>query len=405
MVLKGKNILVGVTGGIAAYKTASLVRLFVKNGANVQCIMTKNAKEFITPLTLATLSKNPILVEFFDPESGRWNSHVSLGEWADVYVIAPTTASSLAKMVTGVADNLLVTTYLSARCPVVIAPTMDLDMYAHISTQNNLEVIKQRGVMIVEPNSGFLASGLEGKGRMAEPEEIFDSVVGLLTSDKPLLGKKALITLGGTVEKIDSVRYISNNSTGKMGYSIAQELERQGAEVTVIRANVDSGLIGSVVSACEVEAMSAQQMYDEVESRVESNDIIIMAAAVADFTPETVADYKIKKDDSSDTISLTLKKTLDIAKMVGERKSSEQCFVGFALETNDEKHNAKLKLQKKNFDFIVLNSLRDKGAGFGTDTNKITIFSQNDDGVAYSLKSKMEVAKDIVEQVINYINR
>lgn len=404
MVLKGKNILVGVTGGIAAYKAASLVRLFVKNGANVQCIMTKNSKEFITPLTLATLSKNPILVEFFNPENGEWNSHVSLGEWADIYVIAPTTASSLAKMVTGVADNLLVTTYLSARCPVVIAPTMDLDMYAHITTQNNLALISQRGVEIVEPNSGFLASGLEGKGRMAEPEEIYYRVVEMLTPQKPLLGKKALITIGGTVEKIDSVRYISNNSTGKMGYSIAKKLTQQGAEVIIVRANVDSRLIGSIALTEEVEAMSAQQMYDEVEQRIEGCDIIIMAAAVADFTPEQVADYKIKKESSASTISLNLKKTLDIAKMVGERKRTEQCFVGFALETDNEAENAKSKLQKKNFDFIVLNSLNDKGAGFGTDTNMITIFSKKGDVIPFALKSKKDVASDIVEQIITFIN-
>lgn len=404
MLLKDKNILVGITGGIAAYKTASLIRLFVKAGANVRVIMTKNAKEFITPLTIATLSQNPILVEFFNPEDGRWNSHVSIGEWADIFVIAPTTASTLAKMVTGVADNLLVTTYLSARCPVVIAPAMDLDMYRHISTQNNLQTIKEHGVQVIEPNSGFLASGLEGKGRMAEPEEICQNVVDYFNCSKSLLGKKALVTVGGSIEQIDSVRYISNSSTGKMGYAIACELAEQGAEVTIIRAGVNGELIGSVTSAKELEALSAQQMFDTVKQEMENSDIIVMAAAVADFTPVEVISHKIKKEEGSDIMTLALKKTEDIAAMVGKCKTSEQCFVGFALETDNEQQNAISKLKRKNFDFIVLNSLKDNGAGFATDTNKISIFSQNGEQFSFGLKHKREVAKDIVSHIEKYFN-
>ena len=403
MLLKDKNILVGITGGIAAYKTASLIRLFVKNGARVKVVMTKSAKEFITPLTIATLCQNPILVEFFNPENGEWNSHVSLGEWADIFVIAPTTASTLGKMVNGVADNLLVTTYLSARCQVVIAPAMDLDMYAHITTQNNLLTIKSHGVSIVEPTSGFLASGLEGKGRMAEPEQIYGFVANMLCEEKALLGKKAMITVGGNIEKIDSVRYISNNSSGKMGYAIAKELTRQGAEVTLIRANVNENLIGSAGSAKEIQALSAQEMYDKVSENLVNNDIIIMAAAVSDFTPTVVADHKIKKEENNDTLTITLKKTKDIAAMVGIKKRNDQFFVGFALETDNEECNAKSKLQKKNFDFIVLNSLKDKGAGFATDTNKITIFDKDNQQLSFDLKSKEEVAKDIVNQIIKGI--
>lgn len=402
MILKDKNILVGITGGIAAYKTASFIRLLVKNGAKVKVIMTKHAKEFITPLTIATLSNNPILVEFFNPENGAWNSHVSLGEWADLFVIAPTTASTLAKMVTGVADNLLITTYLSARCPVIIAPSMDLDMYAHISTQRNLSDIAKHGVHIVEPNSGFLASGLDGKGRMAEPEEIFDFIVDFLNENKPLKGKKALITVGGSIEQIDAVRFISNNSTGKMGYAIANELASKGADVTIIRASVNGDLIGSVSKAKEIVALSAQGMYEAVDSLKDTNDIIIMAAAVADFTPENPVDHKIKKENNNDIISLSLKKTKDIAAMVGERKSKNQCFIGFALESENELKNAESKLMKKNFDFIVLNSLNDFGAGFANDTNKITILTRKKDVITFPLKQKNKVAEDIVIQVIKY---
>ncbi len=403
--LNNKNILVGITGGIAAYKTASLIRLLVKNGAKVKVIMTHNAKQFITPLTVATLSQNPILVEFFNPENGEWNSHVKLGEWADMLLIAPTTASTLAKMVTGVADNLLVTTYLSARCPVVIAPAMDLDMYAHITTQNNLKTIASHGVHIIEPNSGFLASGLEGKGRMAEPEEIYDWVESFFGKQKDLKGKKALITLGGSVEMIDSVRCITNSSTGKMGYAIASELRSRGAELTIVRAGVLPSLIGSVAGAKEIKALSAQEMYEAVKQELPNQDILVMSAAVADFTPESVADHKIKKEDGKDTLNLVLKKTQDIAAMVGREKRENQISVGFALESHNEEQNAMSKLERKNFDFIVLNSLQDKGAGFATDTNKITIYTRKGEKINFPLKPKSQVACDIVNQISKSIEK
>lgn len=398
--LRGKNILVGVTGSIAAYKAAMLIRLLVKEGANVKVVMTKLAKEFITPLTLATLSKNPILVDFFNPENGEWNSHVSLGEWADAYLIAPATANSIGKMCTGVADNLLITTYLSARCPVFIAPAMDLDMYSHITTSANLKTLLSHGVHIIEPGSGELASGLIGKGRMAEPEEITDYLKKFFTKKQSLIGKRALITVGGSVEPIDAVRYISNYSTGKMGYAIAKSLRERGAEVTIVRASVDSELIGSVAGANEVVAMSAAAMYDAAVEFSVSSDIIVMAAAVADFTPESVNPLKMKKSDigAGGEIVLKLKETKDIASAIGESKRENQIFVGFALESHNEMESAKSKLSKKRFDFIVLNSLADKGAGFGCDTNKITILSASD--VKYfSLKSKSEAAEDIINEI------
>lgn len=397
--LKGKNILVGVSGGIAAYKTAALVRLLVKNSAQVKVIMTSHAKEFITPLTLATLSKNPILVDFFDPENGNWNSHVSLAEWADLFIIAPATANTLAKMSAGIADNLLLTTYLSARCSVVVCPSMDLDMYSHITTQNNLKALSMRGVNIIEPGNGELASGLVGKGRMAEPEDIANYIIDFFNADKPLKGKKALVTVGGTIEKIDAVRYISNNSTGKMGYNIANQLSLQGAEVTIVHAGIIDSLKNSVKGAKEIEALCAQQMYDVVKQHKDNNDIIVMAAAVADFSVENICDNKIKKE-CCDQLTLKLVKTKDIAAMVGESIRNNQCFVGFALETNDEQNNAIKKLERKNFDFIVLNSLNDSGAGFATDTNKITIYTKDGEKLIYPLKSKELVAKDIVSLII-----
>lgn len=399
MLLAGKRILVGITGGIAAYKTASLVRLLVKNGAQVQVVMTAHAKEFITPLTLATLSKNPILVDFFNPENGQWNSHVSIAQWADLFVIAPATANTIAKMTTGVADNLLLTTCLSARCPIMIAPSMDLDMYAHITTQRNLAELTSRGILIAEATEGELASGLAGKGRMAEPEQIFEQVVRFFNTEQSLLGKRALITVGGSVEQIDPVRCISNGSTGKMGYAIAAELRERGAEVTLIRACVDPRMIGSIPGAVEIEALSAQEMYLAVERHKDTADIIIMAAAVADFTVEHTATEKIKKEAGADTLTLTLKKTNDIAAMVGKSLRKEQCFVGFALETNNAQDNALDKLRRKNFDFIVLNSMGDKGAGIGFDTNKVTIYTQKGETYPFELKSKGEVAQDIVSLI------
>lgn len=397
--LKGKNILIGVTGSIAAYKTAMLVRLLVKDGANVKVIMTKLAKEFITPLTLATLSKNPILVDFFNPENGEWNSHVSLGEWADAYVIAPATANSIGKMCHGVADNLLITTYLSARCPVFIAPAMDLDMYAHITTTTNLTTLAKHGVNIIEPDSGELASGLIGKGRMAEPEEIERYLIEFFKKKLSLRGKRALITTGGTVEKIDAVRFISNYSTGKMGYAIAEELTARGAEVTIIRASVSDTLIGSVKGASEICAMSASEMYDRALELSPGADIIVMAAAVADYTPQNPSLQKLKKIESC---SVELRQTKDIAAAIGSAKRTDQLLVGFALESHSEMEYAKGKLEKKNLDFIVLNSLADKGAGFGHDTNKITIISKKS-STDYPLKSKREVAVDIINEIEGYL--
>lgn len=400
MLLKGKNILIGVTGSIAAYKAAMLIRILVKEGASVKVIMTKLSKEFITPLTLATLSKNPILVDFFNPENGEWNSHVSLGEWADAYVIAPATANTMGKMCHGIADNLLVTTYLSARCPVFVAPAMDLDMYSHITTTTNLVTLRNHGVQIIEPGSGELASGLIGKGRMAEPEEISAYLVDYFKKKESLKGKKAIVTAGGTVEKIDAVRYISNYSTGKMSYAIAGELARRGAEVTIVRASVDRTLIGSLCGVRELSAMSADNMFKVATKESLVADIIVMAAAVADYTPKNPSDKKIKKiaAQTSGEIVVELSQTKDIAKAIGERKRVDQVFVGFALESHNELDYAKNKLTKKNFDFIVLNSLADKGAGFGHDTNKITLIDR-ESSEDFPLKSKTEVASDIVDKI------
>ena len=395
--LKGKNILVGVTGSIAAYKAAMLIRLLVKEGASVKVIMTKLAKEFITPLTLATVSRNPILVDFFNPENGEWNSHVSLGEWADAYIIAPATANTIGKMCNGIADNLLLTTYLSARCPVLIAPAMDLDMYSHITTQSNLTKLVSHNVSIIEPNSGELASGLIGKGRMAEPEEICSYMVDFFKKKTSLKGKKAIITAGGTIEKIDAVRYISNYSTGKMGYAIAKELSQRGAEVTIIRANVDETLVGSIPNVKEISATSACDMYDCATKEAISSDIIVMAAAVADYTPKNPSDLKIKKIATCEngSVSVELMETKDIAAAIGKAKKPNQILVGFALESHNEIEFAQNKLIKKNLDFIVLNSLADAGAGFGHSTNKITIID-SEKSQSFPLKTKQEVAIDIV---------
>lgn len=393
--LKGKHILVGVTGSIAAYKTAMLIRLLVKEGAEVKVIMTKLAKEFITPLTLATLSKNPILVDFFNPENGEWNSHVSLGEWADAYVIAPATANSIGKMSHGVADNLLITTYLSARCPIFIAPAMDFDMYAHITTTENLQTLRRHGVHIIEPGDGELASGLVGKGRMAEPEVIEAYLNDFFKKKVSLKGKKAVVTTGGTVEKIDAVRFISNYSTGKMGYAIARELAARGAEVTLIRASVDKNLMNSIAGVKEISALSAAEMYDCATLESKKADIIVMAAAVADYTPQNPSNLKIKKMEHC---CIELAQTKDIAAAIGKVKQKGQLLIGFALESHTEMEYAKGKLEKKNFDFIVLNSLADKGTGFGHDTNKITIIDRTS-VKEYPLKSKDAVATDIVNEI------
>ncbi|MEG1936690.1 MAG: bifunctional phosphopantothenoylcysteine decarboxylase/phosphopantothenate--cysteine ligase CoaBC [Rikenellaceae bacterium] len=403
MRLAGKKIIVGVTGSIAAYKTASLIRLLVTQGAEVKVVMTPLAKEFITPLTLATVSRNPILVDFFNPENGEWNSHVSLGEWADAFLIAPATANTIAKMAYGIADNLLLTTYLSARCPIFIAPAMDLDMYAHATTTSNLKKLVENGAHLIEPGNGFLASGLQGKGRMAEPEDICQYICSFFEeAPKPLLGKRALVTVGGSIEKIDAVRYISNNSTGKMGYALSQVLVQYGAEVTIVRARVDENLVGSVKGAKEIVALSAEEMYREVVGRTSENDIIIMAAAVADFTPQTTATHKIKK---SEGMTLELKATKDIAAEVGKIKNDSQTLIGFALESCNEVDNAIDKLHRKNMDYIVLNSLNDSGAGFGYDTNKVTLFAKEGSAINLGLKDKKKIAKEIIDNIFRHKNR
>ena len=390
--LDGRRILLGITGSIAAYKAAVLCRLLKTAGADVRVVMTPLAKQFITPLTMATLSKNPILVEFFDPENGAWNSHVALGEWADCYLIAPATANTLAKMATGVADNLLLTTYLSARCPVVVAPAMDLDMYAHEATQQNLRTLAARGVRIVEPDEGELASGLQGKGRMAEPDRIAAFVGGLLDEKKKTLaGKRLIVTAGATIEAIDPVRFISNHSSG-MGYAIAGELALRGAEVTLVTGRTS---LPTPAGVERVDVLSAAEMYEAAVGAFDASDGAVMCAAVADYTPAHVSDTKIKKGDGGLTIEL--RRTRDIAAELGARKG-DRVLVGFALETDDEEAHAEAKLTKKNFDFIVLNSLRDPGAGFRGDTNKVTLIDRAG-REELPLMSKREVAARIADKL------
>ncbi|MDE6140837.1 MAG: bifunctional phosphopantothenoylcysteine decarboxylase/phosphopantothenate--cysteine ligase CoaBC [Alistipes sp.] len=396
--LKGKHIILGITGSIAAYKAAMLCRLLKTAGCQVRVVMTPMAKQFITPLTMATLSRNPILVDFFDPENGAWNSHVALGEWADCYLIAPATANTLAKMATGTADNLLLTTYLSARCPVAVAPAMDLDMYAHVTTQLNLSTLRERGVRVIEPGEGELASGLSGKGRMAEPEEIVAEIADLLSEKKKsLAGKHFIVTAGATIEPIDPVRYITNHSTGKMGYAIAGELAGRGARVSLVSGRTSLPVPKGVE---RIDALSAADMYVAVTARWPEADGAVMCAAVADYTPEHVAASKIRKSD--DDISISLVRTRDIAASVGADKGS-RILVGFALETDDEQAHAEAKLVKKNFDFIVLNSLRDKGAGFRGDTNKVALIDDKS-RTDYPLMSKREVAEIIVDRIEELID-
>ena len=391
--LDGRRILLGITGSIAAYKAAVLCRLLKTAGADVRVVMTPLAKQFITPLTMATLSKNPILVEFFDPENGAWNSHVALGEWADCYLIAPATANTLAKMATGVADNLLLTTYLSARCPVVVAPAMDLDMYAHEATQQNLRTLAARGVRIVEPEEGELASGLQGKGRMAEPDRIAAFVGGLLDEKKKTLaGKRLIVTAGATIEAIDPVRFNSTHSSGKMGYAIAGELAARGAAVTLVTGRTS---LPTPAGVERVDVLSAAEMYEAAVGAFDASDGAVMCAAVADYTPAHVSDTKIKKGDGGLTIEL--RRTRDIAAELGARKG-DRVLVGFALETDDEEAHAEAKLTKKNFDFIVLNSLRDPGAGFRGDTNKVTLIDRAG-REELPLMSKREVAARIADKL------
>ncbi|KXX72584.1 bifunctional phosphopantothenoylcysteine decarboxylase/phosphopantothenate--cysteine ligase CoaBC [Flammeovirga sp. SJP92] len=395
-ILKGKKILIGVTGGIAAYKIALLTRLLKKQKAEVQIIMTEASKQFITPVTLSTLSENPVLTHYANEETGEWNSHVKLGLWADLMIIAPATANTMAKMANGMCDNLLMATYLSARCPVMIAPAMDLDMFIHPSTTRNINTLTSYGHIIVDAEEGELASGLVGKGRMAEPEHIIDAVQAFFQpkEDLPLYGKKAIVTAGPTREKIDPVRYITNGSTGKMGYAIAEELRNQGAEVTIISGPV---LLPPPASVEVTKVLSAQEMYEAVDARFETTDICIFTAAVADYTPTQVSDSKIKKEEGN--LQVDMRRTFDIAKTMGEKKKEGQITVGFALETDNELENAKAKLKRKNVDFVVLNSLNDKGAGFGHDTNKVSIVAN--EGVSdFPLMTKKEVAATVVKNII-----
>lgn len=393
--LKGKHIILGVTGSIAAYKAATLTRLLVKEGASVKVVMTPLAKEFITPLTMATLSKSPIMVDFYNPENGDWNSHVDLGLWADLYLIAPASANTIGKMAGGIADNLLLTTYLSAKCPVMIAPAMDLDMYKHPATQRNLKILQSFGNIIIEPESGELASGLMGKGRMEEPEKIVSFITNYFACQADFKGKKVMVTAGPTYEKIDPVRFIGNYSSGKMGMAIAEEVAKRGAEVILVCGPVNLETCNPAI--CRVNVESAAQMYEVAAKEFVNCDVAVLSAAVADFTPREKADHKIKR--GKDDLVLELLPTKDIAAELGKMKTTSQLLVGFALETNDEEANALSKMQRKNLDMIVLNSLNDKGAGFGVDTNKVTILDRKGEKTFYELKTKIEVARDIVDQI------
>lgn len=389
--LAGKKIVVGVTGSIAAYKTPFLVRLLAKEGCQVRVIMTPVAKDFVTPLTLATLSRNPVIFEPFRPGSGEWSNHVEMGIWADAMIFAPVTANTLGKMVNGIADNFVITAYLSAKCPVFIAPAMDLDMFNHPSTRKNIDILRSYGNFIIEPQVGELASGLSGPGRMEEPEKILSIFKTFFSRQNQLSGKKVLITAGPTVERIDPVRFISNFSTGLMGVALANEARARGAEVTLVTGPSHPLTVSGGIKEVKVE--SAEEMYKACNKYFPRTDFTIMAAAVADYTPVSPSGSKIKK--KQDNLSVDLHSTTDILKKLGQAKSSGQVLVGFALETENEVSNAAKKLTAKNLDFIVLNSLRDKGAGFGTPTNKISILSR--EGIVHKglVKPKEEVAKDI----------
>ena len=400
-ILSGKNILLGVTAGIAAYKSASLVRLFVKSGAHVKVVMTPSAKEFVTPLTLSTLSKHPVYSSFTNEEEDNavWNNHVELGLWADVFVIAPATANTLSKMANGVCDNLLLATYLSAKCPVYFAPTMDLDMYKHPSTLQSFEKLNDFENIMIPATSGELASGLVGEGRMAEPDDIVAFIENDILGKLPLRGKKVLITAGPTHEAIDPVRFIGNHSSGKMGFEIAKAAANLGAEVILITGPTHQKAPHALINVIPV--VSAQDMYKEVHKYFKTSDIAILSAAVADYKPKEVATQKIKK--KSETLTLELEKTKDILASLGEIKK-QQYLVGFALETNNELEHAKGKLKRKNLNLIVLNSLNDKGAGFKTDTNKVTFIDDKDNIYEFQLKSKAEVASDLLNKIISEID-
>ena len=398
--LKNKKILLGISGSIAAYKIAFLTRLLVKEGAEIQIVMTQAAKEFITPLTLATLSKNPVLSEFVKDQTGTWNNHVDLGLWADVILIAPATAHTLAKCANGICDDLLTAIYLSAKCPVIFAPAMDLDMYQHPSTIENLRKLQLFSNQIVKSNFGELASGLVGEGRMAEPEELVEILTKHFSENIILKGKKVLITAGPTQESIDPVRYISNHSTGKMGYAIADKFAKAGAVVTLVSGQV--ALKSPDININLIKVRSAKEMFETTKLYFKKADIIVLSAAVADYTPAVVADKKIKKKE--DTFNIELTKTVDIAKTLGAIKRPEQLMVGFALETDNEVENAIGKIKSKNLDMIVLNSLQNSGAGFGHDTNKISIIKRDGTMIDFDLKSKQDVAMDIMDEVVKQLS-
>ncbi|MCB4809308.1 bifunctional phosphopantothenoylcysteine decarboxylase/phosphopantothenate--cysteine ligase CoaBC [Tamlana sp. 62-3] len=400
-ILSGKNILLGISGGIAAYKTASLVRLFIKSGAQVKVVITPAAKDFVTPLTLSTLSKNPVFSSFTneDDDTGVWNNHVDLGLWADIMVIAPATANTLSKMANGVCDNLLLATYLSAKCPVYFAPAMDLDMYKHPSTLASFTKLQAFKNVMIPAASGELASGLVGEGRMAEPENIVSFIENDILNKLPLHGKTILITAGPTYEAIDPVRFIGNHSSGKMGFEIAKAAANNGAEVVLVTGPTHEKVNHSAIKV--VPVVSAQSMYNAVHEYFKSSDVAILSAAVADFTPKEVATQKIKK--KTNTLTLELEKTKDILASLGEIKT-KQFLVGFALETNNELENAKGKLKRKNLNLIVLNSLNDKGAGFKGNTNKVTFIDDKDNITAFDLKTKTEVANDLINHITTKIH-
>ncbi|MBQ6079063.1 MAG: bifunctional phosphopantothenoylcysteine decarboxylase/phosphopantothenate--cysteine ligase CoaBC [Muribaculaceae bacterium] len=400
--LKGKHIILGITGGIAAYKCATLTRLLIKAGAEVQVIMTPNAKQFIQPLTLSTLSGKPVISEFFTANTGQWNSHVDLGLWADALIIAPATASTIGKMAHGVADNMLVTTYLSAKAPVFVAPAMDLDMMRHPSTVRNIELLRSYGNHIIEPAEGELASHLVGKGRMEEPENIVKVLDEFFSADETMTGKRVLITAGPTVEKIDPVRYISNFSSGKMGFALAEECASRGALVTLVAGPVTLKTQNSSIE--RIDVTTAVEMHDAVMKSLPDNDAIILCAAVADYRVENVADKKIKREKNTAPV-LHLTPNPDIARAVGQAKRADQVSVGFALETDNENVNAQSKMERKNLNFIVMNSLRDKNAGFQVDTNKVTIFTDKGEVIEGECKSKRDVAHDIVDVLQKYLSK
>jgi phosphopantothenoylcysteine decarboxylase/phosphopantothenate--cysteine ligase len=397
--LNGKKIILGVSGGIAAYKTPSLVRLLVKEGAIVRVVMTPDAQAFVTPLTLATVSKNPVCIAHFNPENGVWENHVELGMWADLLLIAPATANTLAKMANGICDNLLLSIYLSARCKVIACPAMDLDMYVHEATVRNLHRLQQDGVVVMPAASGELASGLSGQGRLHEPEEIANYVRGFLSQSNQFKGKHILVTAGPTYESIDPVRFIGNHSSGKMGFAIAESFAMHGANVTLITGPTD--LHTSMGNITRIDVQSAAQMYEKTVSHFKKCDVAIMSAAVADYTPEHVSLTKIKKKGNE--LHLKLKRTVDILAELGKLKTSKQLLIGFALETNNEIANATDKLKRKNLDMIILNSLQSKGAGFKYDTNQVIFIDKHNQITEFALKSKTEVAQDIVKKCLDML--